>query len=184
MKGGCWSIRCSRSPSLYVLGVYQLPSHQQPSSGRGPGAELVMGSTVFGFRVFTILMLGNRYLIYQIDWRTGCLLASNMHLIVYLFSNGNTFDRAVLPWINTYRRHLLSPKSHTILSYCRQKQYVKWVVYREFIFHSRWEVPRWPTVFLNPFDGHVTIPWGHRRGFMNGSEAIQLTLVGNMTVTT
>lgn len=100
--------------SLYVLGVYQLPSHQQPSSGRGPGAELVMGSTGFGFRVFTILMLGNRYLIYQIGWRTGCLLASNMHLIVYLFSfnlnstvtNGKTSDQAVLPWINTFQKTL------------------------------------------------------------------------------
>ncbi len=29
-------------------------------------------------------------------------------------------------------------------------------------------------------EGHFTIPWSHRRGFVNGSEATQLTLVGHI----
>lgn len=32
------------------------------------------------------------------------------------------------------------------------------------------------------FDGHFNIPSGHGRGFMNGREVKQLTLVGHMTV--
>ncbi len=45
----------------------------------------------------------------------------------------------------------------------------------------------WPTtsawILKCSFNGHFTIPWGHRRRFMNDSDTTQLTLVGHMIVT-
>jgi len=52
---------------------------------------------------------------------------------------------------------------------------------------SRQKVPRRPTssgdILKCANDIHFTIPWGHGRGFINGSAATQLALVGHMIMT-